>query len=320
VLPEPARGCDSPLRATVVIPVRDGARHLEAVLDALSLQLPAGIHEVLALDSDSRDGSAEILERHGVRRVRVLAGSFDHGETRNLGAREARGDFVVFLSQDAQPADGHLVARLVGVLDADPRLAGAFARQRPRPDADPLTRRDLAGWVACAAEPRSVFIGDAARFDALPPLERYRLCVFDDVASAVRRELLLAHPFERTPFGEDVEWGQRMLRLGYGLAYVPEAVVIHSHPRTARALFRRNYLCHRLLSRLFGLRTIPDAAHLARAAAGALSSDLRTLLREGAEAPAWLAAPGQTLAATYGQYRGARDERLGRPYPAWAGR
>jgi hypothetical protein len=47
-------------------------------------------------------------------------------------------------------------------------------------------------------------------------------------------------------------------------------------------------------------------------------SDLGTLARAGAGLGAWLAAPGQALAATYGQYRGARDEASGRPYPDWA--
>jgi rhamnosyltransferase len=150
------------------------------------------------------------------------------------------------------------------------------------------------------------------------PLERHRLLAFDDVASAVRRDVLLAHPFEKTRFGEDALWAHRVLRAGFGIAYVPEAVVLHSHARSARGLFRRNYLGHRVLHRLFGLRTIPDLPHLMRASAGAMASDLATLAREGATASAWLAAPAQALAASYGQYRGARDEAEGRPYPDWA--
>jgi GT2 family glycosyltransferase len=109
-----------------------------------------------------------------------------------------------------------------------------------------------------------------------------------------------------------------MLRLGYGLAYVPEAVVVHSHRRSARALFRRNYLGHRALQRLFGLRTIPDARHLVRAALGSLVSDMATLTRCAAPPRAWLAMPAQALAATWGQYRGGRDEVLGRPHPDWS--
>lgn len=304
--------------ATVVVPVKDGATHLRELLRALTAQAVDGGHEVLAIDSGSTDGSTALLEAAGIRTLRIAPETFDHGLTRNLGVLEAHGRVVVFLTQDALPADEHLVRRLVEGLERDARVAGVFARQQPRKGADPLTRRDLLGWVAAGLEPRTTFVTDWEQFESLPPLERYALAVFDNVASAVRRETLLEHPFAPSVFGEDLEWGCRMLRLGHGLAYVPEAVVIHSHRRCARALYRRNYLGHRLLHRLFGLRTVPDAAHLLRAAALTVAGDLRELVRAGAGPASLLKAPAQAVAATLGQYRGARDEALHCPYPEWA--
>jgi glycosyltransferase involved in cell wall biosynthesis len=308
----------SGVRATVVLPVKNGAPHLRDLLPVLAAQVLDGGLEVLAIDSGSTDGSTALLEQGGVRTIRIPPEAFDHGVTRNLGAREARGPIVLFLSQDALPADEQFARRLVEAVEADGRVAGAFARQRPRPDADPLTRRDLEGWVAGRPDPHTTFVTDRAGFEALPPLERYTRSVFDNVASAVRRGLLLEHPFAPTPFGEDVEWGQRMLRLGHGLAYVPGAVVVHSHRRSARALYRRNYLGHRLLRRLFGLRTVRDAPHLVRAAVLAVARDVGHLLRAGASPTALVAAPAQSVAAVLGQYRGARDEAARRPYPAWS--
>jgi rhamnosyltransferase len=305
-----------PPRASVVIPVRDGAHDLPALLAALAAQ-DLGALELLAIDSGSRDGSPELLESRGVRTLRIPPASFDHGETRNRGARAAAASIVVFLSQDAVPADAGTLRRLVDALDAEQRLAGAFARQVPRGDADALTRRDLGSSAAGGRQPRTVFLADVG-FEAQPPAGRHALACFDNVASAVRRELLLAHPFSATRFGEDLEWGLRMLRLGHGLAYVPDAVVVHSHPRSVRGLYRRNYLGHRLLQRLFELRTVPDVPHLIRAAAASVGGDLRTLARDGGAFRHWLAAPAQALAAVYGQYRGARDEASGRPYPRWA--
>ncbi len=305
-------------RASVVLPVRDGGRRLRGLLEALAEQRLSGGLEVVAVDSGSRDGSLQLLARHGVRTLQVAPSDYDHGQTRNLGAREARSPIVVFLSQDAVPNGPCFVERLVLPLEGDPRLAGAFARQLPRPEADPLTRRDVRAWVAGGDEGRIVLFPDPDELDGHSPMERYRLSAFDDVAAAVRRDLLLAEPFESTRFGEDLEWGHRMLRAGRGIAFVPEAEVLHSHPRTARRLYRRNYLGHRLLFRLFGLCTVVDRRHLVRATLGAIRSDLVTLARHGARLRFWLAAPAQAAAATLGQYRGARDERLGRPHPRWA--
>jgi hypothetical protein len=63
---------------------------------------------------------------------------------------------------------------------------------------------------------------------------------------------------------------------------------------------------------------VPDAPHLLRSIAGGLLSDAATLAREGGTALEWLCAPAQAVASSYGQYRGARDESRGRPYPEWA--
>jgi rhamnosyltransferase len=298
--------------------VKDGVRYVGPLMESLQAQELEGGLEVLAVDSGSTDGSPAFLEARGARVIKIPPRSFDHGGTRNLAASHARAGIVVFLSQDAVPAGSGFVRTLVETLEGDARLAGAFARQVPRAEADPITRRDVASWVAGTTAGRVVFLPETEALQDLTPLERHRLLAFDDVASAVRRAVVLAHPFPRTRFGEDVEWAQGVLRAGFGIAYVPAAVVVHSHVRTARGLFRRNYLGHRVLHRLFGLRTIPDPAHLVRASMGAIASDLGTLAREGASASAWLAAPAQALAASYGQYLGGRDEAEGRPYPDWA--
>lgn len=303
---------------SVVVPVKNGAARLPDLLAALTVQTGVGPLERIAIDSGSSDGSIGILEAAGSRVIRIRPDQFDHGSSRNLGLEAASARFVCFSSQDAQPVGPSCLARLAEALSADDRLAGVFARQLPRADADPLTRRDIEGWVAGSRVPRTTKIDDWEEFQRLEPIDRYRAAAFDNVCSMVRRDVALAHPFSATRFGEDVEWSARMLRLGYAIGFVPEAEVIHSHPRRARALYRRNYLGHRLLLRLFELRTVPDRSHLALASLGAVSSDLATLARSGAGPELWLKAPFESLAATYGQYRGARDEARGRPYPAWA--
>jgi rhamnosyltransferase len=302
----------------VVIPVRDGARFLEELIPCLQAQHVDGGLDILAVDSGSGDGSVAALGRYGVRVVEIPPEDFDHGGARNLGAREACGETVVFLSQDALPKGEGFLARLTAPLREDSRVVGVFARQLPRPEADPVTRREQSAWVAAGAESRVTFLADHPGFDELAPMERYRLCAFDNVASAIRRQSLLRHPFVRTRFGEDLEWSHRMLRQGYGIAYAAEAAVVHSHPRRTRALFRRNYLGHRLLARLFGMRVNPSFPSLLLAGLAAVGGDLRTLATERAVGAGWLSAPLQALAAAYGQYRGARDETLGRPYPGWA--
>ena len=68
---------------SVVIPVKDGERYLEELLDALARE---GVDETLVIDSGSHDRSTEIARAAGVELLEIDPAEFGHGRTRNLGA------------------------------------------------------------------------------------------------------------------------------------------------------------------------------------------------------------------------------------------
>ena len=78
------------------------------------------------------------------RRMQTIQKSeFQHGRTRNLCASLARGEFVVFLTQDAMPVDEFWLYKIVSVLERFPRAAGAFGRHIAQPTASPFVKRDI---------------------------------------------------------------------------------------------------------------------------------------------------------------------------------
>jgi len=291
-------------RVSVLLLTRDGMATLPAVLDQLAAQRTDFAVEVVAVDSGSRDGTAELLAQRVDRVLTIAPREFDHGATRNLGVEACRGELVVLLVQDALPVGIDWLAQLTAPLFADPTLAGTYARQQPRPEASALTRFYLDGWVATANEPRVQAVADAAAFAALSPYERLAVCTFDDVCSCIRRAAWRAIPFRPTPIAEDVEWARDVLLAGWRLRYTPEAVVIHSHERSARHELRRTRESHARLAALFGLRTIPTAGALLRAWAGALRTHLRVTARQPRELPRALAL---AVALPLGQYLGGRE-------------
>jgi rhamnosyltransferase len=294
------------LDTTVIVPVRNAREYLPALLAALRDQTEDC--EILVTDTESRDGSREILDRFGVRVIDVAVSEFDHGLTRQRAAELSETPFVAFLSQDALPVGPNYLAQLLEPLRRDSRVAGVSARQTPRPDADPVTRHYVAGGPMGGDAPSVRF--KPFGWPALPPAERHQVAAFDNVASAARRDILIRLPFAASLFGEDIAWGLGVLEAGYGLAYAPKAAVIHSHPRSARSLYRRNYLSHHLLFRLFGLRAIPDMAHWLRAAVATATFDARIVWRAGLprRVPATIL---ESVASTLGQYHGARDSARG---------
>ena len=96
------------LSASVVIPVKNGARHLGEVLAAVLAQ-EDGL-DVLVIDSGSDDGSPDIARAAGVRVLEIAPEEFGHGRTRNLGAEHTEGELICFLTQDATPVEGWLDA------------------------------------------------------------------------------------------------------------------------------------------------------------------------------------------------------------------
>jgi len=115
----------------------------------------------------------------------------------------------------------------------------------------------------------------------------------------VRRSVWAEYPFVATAFAEDLEWARTVLLAGYRIAYAPDALVVHSHERSAAYEFARTRTLHRRLYHLFGMRTIPTLPLLARAVAASLALHLRLewSARSVALAFAW----------PLGQYMGGRD-------------
>ncbi|QSQ20214.1 glycosyltransferase family 2 protein [Pyxidicoccus parkwayensis] len=84
---------------SIVIPTYNRARLLEETLASVFAQEETD-YEVLVVDDGSTDDTLETLARYG-ERVRVFQQrNAGPGAARNLGIREARGEYVVFLDSD----------------------------------------------------------------------------------------------------------------------------------------------------------------------------------------------------------------------------
>lgn len=217
---------------SIVIPVKNAARWLPDLLPALFAQDPAPM-EVVLVDSMSTDATREIAARFD--RVRVVPiENFSHGRARNLGAREARGEFVVLLTQDALPDGPAWLARLLAPLLEDPQVAAAYSRQAPRPDANPMERYFLLTHFPD---------GPAVR-RAKQPGETLTLgkVFFSNVSGVARRELLLKHPFdENLIMSEDQQFSRDLMNAGYAVVYQPSSVVLHSHNYSLATCFKRYF-------------------------------------------------------------------------------
>ena len=227
-------------RITIILLTKNGERYLEEVMEAIFAQRVALPFEVLAIDSGSRDRSKEILNRYPVRLVEIPPHEFNHGETRNLGARLAHPDtcYLVYLSQDATPADEEWLSALIQPMQEDKQVAGVFSRHLPRPSASPsLVRQLLTRWQTGGTQRLVKRMPDSRDdFEA----NRFFYIYFSNTSSAIRRSVWEQIPFHPLPFGEDADWAERALLAGYTLVFEPRSRVFHSHDYGLLELFREN--------------------------------------------------------------------------------
>jgi rhamnosyltransferase len=217
---------------SVLIPVKDGGSDLVRCLEAIAAQQVDDQVEIVVVDSGSSDGSPDRARELGAEVHEIPAREFVHGATRNLAARLSGGDVLVFTTQDAVPADGQWLARLVRALDGDD-VAGAYGRQLAHEDATPPEQFFL-----------DFMYGPEPRVQRLAGIEElsFEQTLFSNVNSAIPRSVWEANPFrDDVTMSEDQEWSRRMLLAGHTIVYEPEAAVRHSHAYTLRGAFRRFY-------------------------------------------------------------------------------
>ncbi|MCA9319462.1 MAG: glycosyltransferase family 2 protein [Planctomycetes bacterium] len=266
-------------RVSVFIPTYNGGPLFERVLDRLFAQRVDFEFEVVCIDSGSTDGTLEVLRRHPVRLTEIPNSEFNHGLTRNRGAHEARGEILVLTVQDAVPHGDDWLATLVSNFD-DPEVAGAYCHQIPHQGCGPFLRDRLRSWVKGEGEPIVKQIHSPMEFWLLEPLDRWRLIAFDNVCSAVRRDLVTRElPFVRRQFGEDITWARSAVLGGYKVVMDPRCAVEHSHDNSIWYEFRRAYLDHANIHSLTGLQLAPDLHRVMEYSAN-LSRHLYRVLRE----------------------------------------
>ncbi len=212
------------MRASVILVNYNGRSHLERCLPSvLSALTPED--EVLMVDNGSTDGSADwVTERFpSVRLVRTAANR-GFGAGCNLGARHARGKYLVFLNPDTTVVPGWLDALLIPL--SDPQVALVTPC---------ILRMDDSGRINAAGNgvhPTGLAFCRGAGMppEAFPVPEN--VAAISGAAFSVRREVWDAlGGMDETFFlyVEDTDLSWRAQLAGYRCLYVPEMGVYHDY-------------------------------------------------------------------------------------------
>lgn len=192
--------------------------------------------EVIVLDNASTDGSAAVV-REQFPQVRLIESCENLGFARgnNIALRQATGEYLLLLNPDTVVVDDALT-RLVAALAADPSL-GAISPQLIYPDASPQAS---SGDFPCLRNELPLLRRPSVRSPLLTASYHSALIPVDWAKGAclmIRRrawEQVGQLDEEYWLYTEEADWCYRARQMGWEIAVVTDAKVVHIEQAAAR--------------------------------------------------------------------------------------
>lgn len=238
-------GDHSPIIASVIVPVFNGANTITQCLDALAKQtIPAPQYELIVVDDGSTDETASVVHRWSTANPNIgckLIRQTNQGPAaaRNRGAEVAHGELLLFTDADCRPLANWVEAFVAafGLLAEGDEGDGDRLDVSARPVAQESTQDPIAAAMGTYRTDQRTA---AARFAQLEFEERYErmrhepsIDVVATYSAAFRRTIFSEtngfDPSFPKANNEDVELSYRLSALGHTMIFVPDAIVFHPH-------------------------------------------------------------------------------------------
>ena len=217
----------------VIIPTYRPGKEFRLLLERLKQQ-SVPVRRVVIINTEKKFWDSRWEQEFPFTEVHhIKKEEFDHGGTRRKAAELTDAEIMVFMTQDALPADRDLIRNLTAPLK-EPETAAAYARQLPNASCSFVERYT-----------RSFNYPDKSSVKSREDLPVYGIKTFfcSNVCAAYRKDVYesLGGFTGHTIFNEDMIYAFAVIQHGYWIAYAADAKVIHSHNYTCMQQFRRNF-------------------------------------------------------------------------------
>lgn len=189
-------------------------------------------YDVTYLLTESEDDSKGILDGLNAKYIEISRDEFSHSLTREKAAHMAKGDIIVFISQDIKLLDDKWLYNLVCDI-IDKKCEAAFSKQI----CDNKTIERYTRQKNYGNESRIVSKEDVKRFGIMTYF-------YSDASSAIRKDIfqkLNGYDGKNLLTNEDMYIAFKIINNGYRIKYASDSIVNHSHKYTYNALFHRYF-------------------------------------------------------------------------------
>ncbi|MGL4653516.1 glycosyltransferase family 2 protein [Cetobacterium sp.] len=216
------------MKVSVVCPVYNGAEYLQKLFSKIREQEKIEFVEIIVPVSKSKDGSLEEAKKYANLAYEVK--TFNHAKTRHEAALKAKGDYLVFITQDIIPVDSLWLYNLIK--DLDKNTIAAFSKQIAYEEHGEIEKLI-----------RDFNYPDTKRVCNLEnsKINGRKNIFYSDASSAIlRKEFFKLGGYDfLVPTSEDNILSNNIVKNGKSFIYQPESKVYHSHRLSLKDTYNR---------------------------------------------------------------------------------
>jgi rhamnosyltransferase len=206
---------------------------------------------VIVIDSGSTDGTLEILDKYPfIRLYQIPPEEFSHGGTRNYGVSLAKGEFVVMTVQDAFLENNSVMENAIKHFQDENIQAVAGRQAVPKHN-----EKNPHQWYRPINKPKVEYFQfkNPLQYEQLTPEQKRWVCGLDNVLAFYRKAALIALPFQKCDFGEDLLWANDAYSKGFVIILDPNLKTWHYHSQNYHYTYKVSIICAYNDWKIFGL-------------------------------------------------------------------
>lgn len=251
---------------SIAIPTYNGGQTIGRLLKSLSLVSDNYTKELIVMDSGSYDNTLKIVDKYKkfftkTKIITIQQENFNHGLTRNLMVKEARGKYICFFSQDACLLNKEMFQILLEDFQRYQKVVAVFGPHVPYEESPFIQQLEvICRWERFREVLKDQNVWVQNRENGLVPLTKDTETLWytlSNTAACYLRSFLLKNLFPNTEYGEDMLLGKKMIEKGHTKIYDEKCAVKHSHRYNLMEYYRREKEDLKLRFQKVGLQEKP---------------------------------------------------------------
>ena len=219
------------MKISIICPLYNAENYIEDLYFSIKKQKDVCIEEIKFILTESSDNTEDKLKNLQCNYKKISKQEFSHSLVREKAAFEAKGEILVFITQDIKIVDEYWLYHLTKDIITG-KCEAAFSRQIGYEEhkVERYTRE-----INYPAEKRIVSKDDIDRLGLMT-------FFFSDASSSISKDIFIklnGYDNKDLPTNEDMYFAYKLIMNGYRIEYAADSKIIHSHDLSFKETLKR---------------------------------------------------------------------------------